>query len=671
MRQASAFIAEGCLAFEAYMEQQFGQAISYIGQYLAKVPEDPAGWINLGDYHACAGSLARAIDAYAKSVEHGAEPVLAAEHAVRSIVYLTPEVDCGRSFTAADLADKCQSLGADFAPEQLTAGARTCADEWNRLRDGAALRCGRYRTNLQFAATDAPWDFAFVLLPLLMFEGGYPPHGVKLLTQLLNDREYVCRILDLNLEIWEALNPDQRTYWRQDCIASWREPYRYRTGVGIGLRNDLRILAEICSEAPAPALGFSCFQVNRGCILDFVPRIRGKQILLGGPDCFLPHQCALRYCEIADHVSAFVLGEGEQTLLALAERIRSGRSFAHMTTIVMPGREGPGAVELPPTVPVTLLSHYSHDDPAYIARLPKETPHLLATNRGCVNRCDFCYDSAVWHRFRLRPLESILEEMQYSIETHQRRLFYFADSATNASIKHLDQLCDLILERIGEDSVEISTSIMITSEMSAELYAKMYRAGFRKLYFGVESASSTVLRAMGKRGDASEVERNLRLSHEAGLHNHIFLMVGHPSEGEDEFQETLEFVRNNAEYIAGVDMINPCYLLRGTRLAEQMRQRGVEMPPNWDVLATWTDGNNHLGERLRRKQLLADLVRELQIGVGWSVGAADTPACEKQCEHDTDPPPDCRPAAAAEEPGLRGRLANIGRRLGRIVRPKS
>jgi radical SAM superfamily enzyme YgiQ (UPF0313 family) len=259
------------------------------------------------------------------------------------------------------------------------------------------------------------------------------------------------------------------------------------------------------------------------------------------------------------------------------------------------------------------LAGFHRFDPAYIERIPEPRMRLTSSNRGCVNQCDFCYDRIAWQKFRVRDPKDVVDEIEWNHRHYGVRHFHLVDTASNASPRHLGRLCDLLVELALP--VEIATSVMVSERMTPELYAKMFRAGFRMLYFGIESGSDSVLCEMGKRGDAGEASRNLRLSSEAGLLNCIFIIVGHPAEGEKEYQETLEFLKDNKPYIYLLHMVNQCQILPYTLLADKVEARGVQVPERWEELAAWKIGDNSLSERIRRKEELVVFARAQGIAL--------------------------------------------------------
>jgi len=264
-------------------------------------------------------------------------------------------------------------------------------------------------------------------------------------------------------------------------------------------------------------------------------------------------------------------------------------------------------------VPAEELTGFAKFEPAYIERIPEPRSRLIATNRGCVNHCDFCYDREAWQRFRLRPPADVVAEIRYNVQAYGIHNFYLVDSSTNAASKPLEELCDRLAA--ANLPVELATSVMVSERMTAALFAKMHRAGFRDLYFGVESGSTSVLDAMHKRGGADGAARNLRLAHQAGLRPKVFLIVGHPAEGEREFRETLQFLKDNRAYIDQLGMVNPCYILQDTELAENLRARGVVMPDGWQGFGCWVLGENNLIERMRRKTELLRYAAEQGIAI--------------------------------------------------------
>lgn len=87
-----------------------------------------------------------------------------------------------------------------------------------------------------------------------------------------------------------------------------------------------------------------------------------------------------------------------------------------------------------------------------------------------------------------------------------------------------------------------------------KLLKKMFQAGCRKIVWGLESGSDTVLKRMCKGFTSSQASEILWGSHQAGIWNQVHLMAGFPHESLTEKMETIDFIRTHKDCI---DEISP------------------------------------------------------------------------------------------------------------------
>jgi hypothetical protein len=185
-------------------------------------------------------------------------------------------------------------------------------------------------------------------------------------------------------------------------------------------------------------------------------------------------------------------------------------------------------------------------------------------SRGCYwGKCTFCTHSFVYgHRYGKQKTHAMVDELEALMKKYNTKYFTFSDEAVSPHA--LNDVSELMIER----GVEICSLALLKFEkvMDDKLFAKMKKAGFAFLMFGLESANDRVLALIDK-GTCKEVERDsLQKSHKAGIWNHTFLFFGFPTETRPEAQETIDFLRDNLDSIhsfgPGVFLLNrdsSCY----------------------------------------------------------------------------------------------------------------
>ena len=199
-------------------------------------------------------------------------------------------------------------------------------------------------------------------------------------------------------------------------------------------------------------------------------------------------------------------------------------------------------------LPAPDFSDYGLDD-----YLPPERVLPVRTSTGCQwGRCAFCaypvnsFRSCVMLQPR-RAVEAIAELAQ----RHTCRHFLLHDD--ELSPQRARALSEAMLDR-GLDVRLAAYARLEKGFLDGGLLSYMHAAGFRTLYWGLESGSDRVLRLMRKGTTAQVAGRILETAAAACLSNHCFVMLGFPGETREEADETLAFLRDHAEAIDSIGL---------------------------------------------------------------------------------------------------------------------
>ena len=161
----------------------------------------------------------------------------------------------------------------------------------------------------------------------------------------------------------------------------------------------------------------------------------------------------------------------------------------------------------------------------------------LQTRRGCPLDCDYCtYPAIEGKTFRLRPVESVVDEMTYLSATCGIDVFYFVDCLVNMPLPYTRELLDAIA---GMSAPVRWYGFATPERMDEPFVERLLHGRCAGMELGSESGSDRILRAMNKIFTsrdilaASQACRNLRLKF---CH---YLMLGSPGEDEASVRESL------------------------------------------------------------------------------------------------------------------------------------
>lgn len=197
----------------------------------------------------------------------------------------------------------------------------------------------------------------------------------------------------------------------------------------------------------------------------------------------------------------------------------------------------------------------------------------MLMGRGCAYRCSFCAYSTL-SNVRYYSADYLIHQIIHLKNTLQIDSIYFIDSSIGNNRKLLVDLCHGLIAKNLNSELEWYANIR-ANQVDEDLLLLMWQAGCRFLFYGFESGSQRILDLMNKK---CTVDQNLSA---AKLHNklkfpyHASLIVGYPTETEDDIRLTQFFLRQVQPYRSGVNFYVP---LPGSDDYAELRNRGQLKP---------------------------------------------------------------------------------------------
>lgn len=313
-----------------------------------------------------------------------------------------------------------------------------------------------------------------------------------------------------------------------------------------GVENYLQVLGEYLLNSTDKAVGITTTTPQFPAVSEIIKRIRssrpGIRIILGGPHITL----TLAACKL----------EAKRGVLD-GRAARARNKLASMADVLVAG-DGEFAIfqALQPDAPHIIdaddpkgglfLSDKQYNDSPFPARHLIDMPSYhytidghnatsLISQLGCPFGCGFCggRNSKSLRMIRTRTTDSIIQELESLYNTYGYTGFMFYDDELNVNpglVPMLNKITDL-QDRLG---VEFRLRGFVKSELFNEEQAKsLYRAGFRWLLCGYETASPRMLTNINKRATLEDNTRCVDIAKAAGLKVKALMSVGHPGESEE------------------------------------------------------------------------------------------------------------------------------------------
>ena len=243
--------------------------------------------------------------------------------------------------------------------------------------------------------------------------------------------------------------------------------------------------------------------------------------------------------------------------------------------------------------------HHTQEDGARMVSTPPYTAYLKIAE-GCDNHCAYCVIPSLRGRYRSRTLESLLEEAQTLADSGVQELIVIAQDITRygADLYGRRMLGELLRKLCRLPFHWIRLHYLYPDEVDEELIEVLASEHkiLRYLDLPLQHINDGILKAMNRRSTKAEVLALLARLREKlpGLVLRTSLICGLPGEGEGEFEELAEFLRQAKIERAGIFQFSP---EEGTPAAEMAGQ----VPPE-------TAG--------RRVELLVDL--QSHVMDGWN-----------------------------------------------------
>ncbi len=450
-----------------------------------------------------------------------------------------------------------------------------------------------------------------------------PPVALAQLSGCLKKSGHQVSVFDLNIEFYSCRKPEYSSTWAIEQSAFWanmdnvKKFFNDNSGMVDEYVN--RII-----EFNPDLIGFSVNVCSLPASLELSKRIKQRRpkvkIAFGGPMFCVP--CDIEAVVKDNTVDIVIEGEAEEAFCELAGLIIEGKDPSSCKGITfkdgdkLTRNDKRQLIKDLDALPFLDLSGFpldKYDPPGHLGK------HIsLMTSRGCIFNCAYCGPKAYWRGFRFMSGKRVYDEVKFHIQNHPEiEHIEFLDLELNGNMKALEEFCDLMIAQPLKKDLRWHANIVIRPEMTRDLLLKMKQAGCVHLSVGIETGSQRVLDLMHKKYRIEDADKVLRCCQEAGIHLTTNFMFGFPQETEDDFKETLSFLRRNASCIGTVYPSRSFFTIEPYSYVDShMDEFGIV--PNEQNNLYWesSDGKNNYPERLRRCEEFSRLAMELGVTIG-------------------------------------------------------
>ncbi len=243
-----------------------------------------------------------------------------------------------------------------------------------------------------------------------------------------------------------------------------------------------------------------------------------------------------------------VLGEGEITIIELLKALNNGTALSKVKGIAYFDKN-----KLRITAPQEFIKdldtlpfpawdmlpdlgkHYT--PPAHtVKRFPAA---LLVSSRGCPGLCTFCDNKVFGRRLRCYSADYVLNMIKYLQKNYGIKEVQFRDDNFLVFRDRLIEFCNKLIE----EKIDLAWSCAGRVDMiNPEMLALMKKAGCWQIWYGVESGSDSVLKAIRKNTGIEKISKAIINTKKAGISPCGFFMIGLPTETEEDIKKTIKLL---------------------------------------------------------------------------------------------------------------------------------
>ena len=294
-------------------------------------------------------------------------------------------------------------------------------------------------------------------------------------------------------------------------------------------------------------------------------------------------------------IDVCVIGEGEETIVELADALDRGASFDGIPGLLLRAAPGNGSNllarngsttrstgartrirnldDIPrPAWDLVPIDNYLDNGLGYGVDLGRSMP-IIAT-RGCPYQCTFCSNPEMWTtRWYARNPDQVLDEIQTYQERYGATNFDFYDLTAIVKRTWIIEFTDRIRERQMTFTWQLPSGTR-SEAIDEEVCRRLYESGCRNMSYAPESGSPEVLKRIKKVVKLDRLEASVLSAVKNGLNVKLNIIMGFPSESRKELGETVRFLARMGRagvHDMSISLFSP---YPGSELYHELRKSG-------------------------------------------------------------------------------------------------
>ena len=299
------------------------------------------------------------------------------------------------------------------------------------------------------------------------------------------------------------------------------------------------------------------------------------------------------------------------------------RSWRNILANQLPfaGVNSPGDV-LPDFADVPIPDYTGYDLDRYLTSKAHGRTIGVEGSRGCVRNCTFCDIASFWKKYKFKDGRALAQELIQLTRQFQVKHFFFNDSLVNGSDRAFRDFCSVLADynKTAIEPIHWSGYYIIKQMQNYKEsdWQNLKDSGIKSLFIGIESGSESVRNHMKKKFSNADIDHAMERIQFYGIRCTWLLIVGYPTETEEDFEQTLDLLRRYQPMgldrtIDTVALGMTLSIIPGSPLYDLRESLNIVsmIPGHKDDSVTWKNENSDFTDRVRRRIRAEEEIRRL------------------------------------------------------------
>lgn len=308
---------------------------------------------------------------------------------------------------------------------------------------------------------------------------------------------------------------------------------------------------------------------------------KGIHIVIGGPFLRYIKEPIMKNAEVFSYIDLIVFGRGEGTLADLYHAFVSGLNWRTVPGVTYLGSKGTVVCnEKTEILKYNVFSPPDYEKMNIKSYLCDEFELSYISSSGCYwGKCAFCSETGASgdYRYMVKSSDIVVKEMHQIYLKTGIKVFEMSDNAipVNKAMK--------IAEYIIKNNLPITWTMLARAEkgFGPDELAYLKKGGLRFVSWGIETFNGRYQQYINKGIDLDIALKILENSHNVGIWNHLFLIIGFPGETNGEMLQMLDLLECYSEYIDSISLSN-FHLHRNSYMYNEPEKYGIRIRGNAD-----------------------------------------------------------------------------------------